>query len=346
MKNIYTMLNGCNITVDENARDEFTQLDEQRLKNMVKGNFKKSKTTSNIKKKMVASILGLVVLGGAPLMANYYMSGTIESGLNITSNIMHYKTVVGQSYTDNDITITLNDIAFDTDEIILSYVSEIDDILPWFNPEIYINGEQVDVISSDNTTSYIGKNQYHTIQYCEVDLSNTEGDIDIKVVLNSNSGEKLSFFNVSRSINIADITGQWVFDFTASTNALRADTFEVDLDYIVELDNEWKIRLDSFKSNAVSTKIYWSIVEGDMHIDYFIHFEGYDNFGNQIIQDTMLANTEKGDTTFQTVVNNEYIYGLVDGVSSITLSAGIMQLNADENIEFIPLGSEFTIEIE
>ena len=152
-KNIYDMLNDSDINVDDYKREEFNDIEKATIKKSFTNLIKKKK---NHKKGTIAVALaiGLIVgifgtnAGNQVLAGINIISSDIASRLGIENNLEEYKTVVDKSVTKNGITIQLNEVVLDGNELIVSstiksHEKKIGALGMIASGKVYINGKSV-----------------------------------------------------------------------------------------------------------------------------------------------------------------------------------------------------------
>lgn len=128
MKNdIYTMLNDAYINLEQYKKDDFNDIEKKNLK--VK--FRKSINSKKLYKRniavaaAVALVLTVGILGSnasvyATRVSNI-IGRDIGSLLGIQKNLDEYKTVVNKSVTNKGITVKLNEVILDGNQLNVSY---------------------------------------------------------------------------------------------------------------------------------------------------------------------------------------------------------------------------------
>ena len=121
-KNIYDMLNDITIDINELSRENFNDLEN---KTFIK-TFKKS-INKNINKKrkiaLIASFASFMILGvglSSEALADIQLKMfDIGYYLSTNKNLDDYKTLINSSITKNGVTIQLNEVIIDNNEVIV-----------------------------------------------------------------------------------------------------------------------------------------------------------------------------------------------------------------------------------
>lgn len=330
-KNIYDMLNDITIDINELSRENFNDLEN---KTFIK-TFKKS-INKNINKKrkiaLIASFASFMILGvglSSEALADIQLKMfDIGYYLSTNKNLDDYKTLINSSITKNGVTIQLNEVIIDNNEVIVSSTIKSDfkldegGIYPF--GYLYVNGKLAS--SADGSGRAIDDYTFESVTIYRLDEELPLGTLDIKLkhkhVLN---GTK-------------EIKGPWNFEFTASGEQLSIDTIENNINYDFILNNNQKITLNKYTINDVGQKIYYSIENKTEN--YQLELRGLDDLGNEV-------------TFYQSYENNEN--GLLKPYPQISDKAKILTLtpyavpfpkeSGEANKDYKKVGEQFTINI-
>lgn len=284
MKNdIYTMLNDSNINLEDYSKEDFNDIEKKNIKAKFRKSVLKKKTGK--RNLVVASLfLALTVtflgtnVGAKALSRVLTIAGVqdIAGFLRIEKNIDEYKTVVNKAITENGITVQLNEVILDGNELTVSYNvtsdRKLDEGESWngFNG-IYINGKGVNGGSSGGSKNI---DEYTTQSVITYDLGDIDlsGDLNIKIICSSlgldpEKTEKKSDLN---------------FEFNTNGNQLRIDTKEIQLNNKFILENGTEFTLEKYTDNSLGQKIYASISNYKRDPMYDVQLRGTDDFGNKI----------------------------------------------------------------
>lgn len=299
----------------------------------------KEKSKKMIKNTMVAGLLGIVIIGGfTTLNGTAYASINkaiydIRNFLGIEKDLDNYTTVVNKSIEKQGVTVTLNEVILDDNELIIyktiSSDKKVDVMDGRMDEKIFINGEYLS--TSSHGSSY--RIDEYTIQEVmfynpneDIDLS---GNLEIKIDIS-----KVHFKNES-------ITDNWDFEFKASGDELLVDTTEMPLSNTFKLENGDNIKLEKYTSNNIGQKIYFSKdISGD---DYDMLLRGSDNLNNKIEFEVSSIRSQKGVFRLSTVEDN-----LDENATELklTLYAGKSSEMSGEHIyDLKKVGDEFTIDL-
>lgn len=245
-------------------------------------NKKYKRFNKNIVAATIMVALGVTVFGS--IFSNEVIAAVkltmfdIKNYLGFNDNLDEYSTIVNKAVSKNGITVQLNEVILDKDEIIVSTTVKSDEklddngnIMVFGN--VYINGKkassssggygkQIDNYTKENVLSYTLNKElergdlYIEIKYDEALLH--IGEIETKV------------------------EGPWKFEFTSNGDALSKNTNSINLNNSFTLDNGQQITLNEYRGNAVGGKIYYSIENKDRNNIYSLELRGYDNLGNEV----------------------------------------------------------------
>lgn len=287
--NIYELMNDIEFDFDEYIREDFSEIEKKKLKK----NFKKSinKSRSGMNKKAVCIAMIALMLAGSMCFEDtrtyafekitlFYKD--VANFLGIKKDLQDYSTVVNSSVADNGITLQLNEVILNNNELIVSTNIKSDTILEpadmWaVSPSIEING--VDVSGVGSTGSSENLDEYTTQSILSYDLKSIDnldlsGNVEIKIN------------HSSVMLGLSDYKGEWNFAFTANGDALKSDTHIQKLDKTINLNNGECYTLEQYFSNKLGQNIYGTFknVKLDEHgvsEDEF-HLRGHDDLGNKV----------------------------------------------------------------
>lgn len=249
----------------ENSVDEgYSYIYKQRIKR------------KNVMLRVAAVILGFSLLG--VVFQNQVSAGVklaivkIEDYLGVDRSLDDYKSIIEKTISKEGITIQLNEVILDSDEVIVSYtvmsqedLGEDKDIVT--DGDVYINGKK---LSNGSTGGSIkGENNTREVVLChDVNEKIDDGELDVSI----------KFDEVYIGGN--KITGPWEFNFKSSIDELNKSVECKKLNKTFTLDNGEKITFTEYRKSNVAEKIYYSI-EGKKEL-YALEVKGYDEQGNEV----------------------------------------------------------------
>jgi hypothetical protein len=282
MNDIYNMLNNADINLDEYKKEELDDLEKRNFK----ANFRKSiKKKKYYKRNIIAAGIAIVLtvtLFGTNMGVNALTSvlempqvQDIASFFKIRKNLDEYKTVVNKAITDNGITIQLNEVILDGNEINVSF--NISSTEKFKNVEmpahafglLYINNEEIMNGAVGGSNRIDEHNLQEVITY---DLGDGQysGDLDVKI----------RFFSVE--INGSRNEGQWDFEFKTNGDELKSDTREIALHNKITFDNGEEWTLEKYTDNSVGQKIYVSVSNHKEESNYSLVVSGVDDLNHYV----------------------------------------------------------------
>ena len=275
--NIYELLNDVQTDMGSYGIEEANDIENKRWKKNVSKKIgvtgKKKKRWKPVAGVCAAALVLAVGLGSGPL--HYIVQAAVKSIsydiatiLGIKKDLEPYKTVVGKSVTTNGITITLNEVIVNEDEILISATKEYDEKITdeskrLIGERIYINGKSVSDSSSGGEKQE-GDHTLVSISECDikgVDLSQTL-DFEIQFMDYDNTRDT------------------WDFEFSASGEELAQSTNTIELDQTFTLEDGTEVHLDKLTDNPLGQKIYFSTSTGEC--DYDLVLRGVDDCGNPV----------------------------------------------------------------
>ncbi|WP_276619489.1 DUF4179 domain-containing protein [Syntrophomonas wolfei] len=334
-KNIYDLLNDTQVVLDDKYDMTLTKAETKKMKS----NFKKSINSSAYKKavSVAAAVILTVGILGTPLASYAYENvnlivSNIASYLGIEKNLDDYSTVVNQAITRDGLTIQLNEVILDTDQLVVSTTARSDEKIEkgyiGMDSLIYINGKRINGGASGSSQSIDDYTVEEVINH-QLDNADLSGDLDVKIML------------LSAEVNGDTRRGPWVFEFKTNGDQLALDTHEIKLDYAFTLDNGQRIALEKYTSNDLGQKIYYS--KNRQGTSYDIALQGKDDLGNKV--EFFMTHEEDGKGIFKlsTIDGN-----LNDDARVLTLTPYAVKFPEQSgklSNDYKPVGPEFTIDL-
>jgi Family of unknown function (DUF5643) len=287
-KNIYDMLNDSNIDLDELSKEGFNDIEKKKIKSSFKKSLNRNIDKKNNKKRAVIAVAlaGILFVGfigtdvGATVIDTIKMASyDIASFLGIKKDLAPYKTVINETLSNYELSIQLNEVILDGEELLVSSTVKVDD--PNLNIEslnvlgnIYINGTAVSTSAGGvgSAGEVIDGSTFSNLIGYSLEERYFDGDLDVKIVY-----EYVSINGQHKK------TEPIVFEFTTNVEELSKNTKEIELDNTFTLENGYELKLNKYTSNELSTKIYYSIDRKNKEeVPYYIELKGEDNEGNEI----------------------------------------------------------------
>ena len=293
----------------------------------------------------VAAILAFCVLTSigfaSPSFASnvrnisYTISSNISNFLGLQKNLDEYKTVINKEVTDKSITVKLNEVILDGNELTVSYnVSsnkKLEKSQTWISSNtIYVNGKQVNGGSSGSATNV---DDYTTQAVVTSDLGGVDlsGNSDIKIVFNS------------MLLNDKKNKGSWKFEFKTNGDQLKIDTKEILLSNKFTLENGEEYTLKKYTDNALGQKIYASISNFTTKSMYAVTLKGIDNLGNKV--ELSLRYGGKDEALFKIENINGNLNEKAKVLTLTPYAAKYPDKSGEMDGEYKKVGAEFTIDL-
>lgn len=290
MKNIYDMLNDIDIDLDEYEKEDFNDIEKQRIKKK----FRKSiNRKNNNNKKYVAVASAAVITVGLLSNSNirtYAYEKLVDIGNNITSalgietNLDEYIENINQSVTRNGLTVSIKEVVLDGNELLIFIEHEYDkelkkgESIDLISENLYINGEKVNKGVSGYYTKRSGSKSEFVLGY-ELDKAEYKGDIDVKLrIMDAYKWED------EESEDFKRIIGPWTFKFKVNADKVSKDTKTVRLDKDIKLENGFDIDVVEYKQNKLNQVITIKIKDelSEIEGNGTLILKGTDNFGNKV----------------------------------------------------------------
>lgn len=334
-KNIYDLLNDVEIDLTEYDQEGFTDIEKKKFKN----SYKKSIKKNNIIYKKYASIalIALLTIGllgvnlGGSVWANINMIAfDLANYLGIEKDLDDYKTVVNKSIAKTGVTIQLNEVILDHNQLVVSSTLTSSTKLGEYyslDSSIYVNGKKINSGAS-GSSKLIDEYTAEEVMFHDLE-DNFSGDLDIKIVFSD------------PVINGSTKSGRWVFEFKTNGDELVADTKEILIDYTFALPNGQSISLEKYTSNNLGQKIYFSKSSKDT--SYNMVLKGHDDLGNKVEFFMSRTNGCNGIFNLETIDGN-----LNENANKLSLTPYTVKLpeqSGKMSHDFKKVGEEFTIDL-
>lgn len=363
MKNIYDELNDIDINIDEYEREDFNDIEKQKIKR----NFKKSiKKNVNYKKYIAVASVGVVSLGllyNTSIATFAYEQITdaaynIKQALGIKEDLSKYSNNVNQSITKHGLTVRVKEALLDGDELLIylehEYDKELkeDEEIELISERLYINGKQVNEgISVYPTVKTKNKTEFVASYKLANDIS-TDEDINIKIKIN----DAYKWLDKEHD-GFKRIWGPWTFKFKLNTSNLSKDTKIVTINKNIKLENGADLYIKNYRQNPVNQIITLSEPQGNQKIkldnkntinlnEAELVLKGKDDLGNKVTFKMKDGIHYLTDLKFEFDKSN----GLFDlNTKSLKLYPYLKIKSAENNKEvttYKKIGNELTIDLK
>ncbi|MBZ9606321.1 DUF4179 domain-containing protein [Clostridium estertheticum] len=277
MKNdIYAVLNEADINLDDYKKENFNDIEKKNIKD----NFRKSINKKKFYNRKIVAAVAVVALTVGILGSNVPVAGlstfssNIGAFLGIQENLDEYNTVVNKTITDNGVTVKLNEVILDGDELNVSYNissnKKLEKNQSWFClNDIYVNGKSVNGGAGGGAFNV---DDYTTQTVMAYDLGKVDVSGDLNIKISSHT----------MNLNDKETKGSWDFNFKTNGDQLKINTKEILLNKKFSLPNGEEYTLKKYTSNAVGQKIYASISNFTAKSTYAVDLKGIDDLGNKV----------------------------------------------------------------
>lgn len=315
--NIYDMLNDSSIDIEGLDREGFNSFEKKQLEARFNKSINTNEKKSTQKGIMAASIVLAIALGtvgsgfGASVAAAIKLATTdIGLFLGINKDLDRYKTVVDQSKSNEAISVQLNEVILNGNELVVSttFKNEKSDLkIESINAvgEVFINGVELSE-SSIGVGKIAEDSTFQQVVTYSLKDNELKGDLEIKIIYSS----------ILLNGEVAN-TKPYVFDFTTNGDKLAGDTIKLPINHSFTLENGSIVTLKSYVSNKVSTKLFLDIDNvNKSEVVYDIQLRGYDNCGNKIVFKPRIMSDDQGILELSTTLGEE----ISDEATEITLT--------------------------
>lgn len=330
--NIYMMLNEIGTDAEAYPEEGWSETEAKKLNKTVLGRIhkknKRKKALIGICAAAAFAIAVILPFRGLAVYAMEMLSYRIGAFLGIDKDLTPYEQVVNQSVTKDGVTITLNSVVLDEDELVVSttetYENKKEKIQGVITGDVYINGVRASSAAGGGARS----NDEYTV---ETVMTYQLDEIDVAQQLNI----ILNFRDYEEN------RGGWKFKFSASGEQLAADTQTVELEYQYQLPDGSLVSLTKYTDNAMGQKIYYT-KDGDSN-DYDMMMKGTDNLGNEVSFYVSTSNKQGGKFVIDNLDGN-----LSDDADSLTLTPYAVKYpekSGKMSSDYQKVGEAFTIKL-
>ena len=336
-KNIYDLLNDVEVDLNEYNEEVFTDIEKRKLKKTFKKSIKKN--SPSYKKYIVAASITLLLmglfttnLGNNVLAYANTIAYDIASYLGIEKSLDEYKTVVNKSVTKKGLSIKLNEVILDHNELVVSTTLTTDEDLKEgsiiLDSSIYINGKRMKSSGSSGSSKQLDNHTVEDLTFYDLE-ANLSGDLNIKIVFSN------------PLVEMQEKSGRWVFEFKTSGDELTLDTKEILLDYDFTLENSQQITLENYTSNDLGQKIYFS--KSHKATDYDMVLRGHDDLGNNI--EFYMSRTRDCNGIFKLETIDGNLNKNAKRLFLIPYAVKFPEQSGKLSHDFKKIGKEFTIDL-
>lgn len=342
MKQIYSLLNDVNTSMEHYERTELTDIENAELKKAVKRiTHKRGREHKAIASVACAALL-VAAIGGVAFHGEVYATAKsiawqIGSFMGIDKNLQNYTEVLNTSQTEKGYTITLNEVILDGNALIVSSTikSEKKIAAPGLDAtgDVYVNGKRSSDAAGGGSKLLDNYTEESVMTY-QLKGIETGSKLDIEILYNQIGVEKDA------------VKGDWRFQFAADGTALAADTIHVGLNQSFNLPNGAIVSLDEYTSNNLGQKIYFTVsgVTGLKCAEYDLQLSGLDDLGKNVEFDMRSMNGDEGKGVF--VTSGEGISETAKTLTLIPSAVKFPETNGRLSNDFSPVGEKFVIELK
>ncbi|MGC7873308.1 DUF4179 domain-containing protein [Desulfosporosinus sp. SYSU MS00001] len=280
MNNIYQLLN--EVDIDFSNYPEY-ELSAHEIKQMKRA-FRKSRFNLAKSYKIGIAIAMTLIIGfallimpmaGKEALANIFGISIEEFIHYRTSTLQDYKTVVNRTINQDGVAVTLNEVAIDNNQILVSSTFQAEGV-KWAEsssvmPNIYINGQELSsnggtckaIVRDNNTCSFLS-----SIHLTKDFIKN--GNLDMKIEFNEIWGDTHK-------------KGNWAFEFYTSKDNLSGKVKTITINKEILLGQGNTISVDNLKLSPISTVLNFTMKEQDpKDKSYDMQFIVQDQNGNEL----------------------------------------------------------------
>lgn len=335
-KNVYRLLNKVEVDTNEYEAAKLTDLERKRMKKRMKSKIGGRKKARRLRVGGIAVAImlmftfgvssNMITLAKVPiigaLLEDYWWVGDHQS-------LADYKTVIGESVTDNGVEVTLNEVIVDDGQLLISSTfhtdfSDEDLAYNWFPKiEVFMNGKKSNG-GGGGGHEEITNTSLTYFWAADVENVKLEDIQDIKIV----------FSDLERSDSADLRKGNWSFKFTVSSENLLAERKSIAVEKHFTLKNGQEIIVDNIVLTPVSTTLYYQML-GEAEYEYDVLFIVEDESGK--VYDFISASTMGA--------NDHIRFGMIDDdVKKLKITPYLNKAMSDDYEEL--LDKAFEIELK
>ena len=231
----------------------------------------------------------------------------IQTALGINENVESYIDSVGKTITKNGISITLDEIAADKENLWVAISDNINDSKEKETillTEVEINGKAAQL---DGTYALEKKENGTDGQVCHYRLEDTtikDNTADIKM--------KVWLFDPTE-MDTAD-TDDYIFEFSSNWEELEKNTINVNVNKKIKISPNQNLTISKMSLNDLASTIYGNL-DNKEYEDYYLI--GTDDKGNQGLY--RMTNYGGTETVFEESRNNTKYKGISPDAKTVTL---------------------------
>ena len=234
----------------------------------------------------------------------------IQTALGINENVESYIDSVGKTITKNGISITLDEIAADKENLWVAISDNINDSKEKETillTEVEINGKAAQL---DGTYALEKKENGTDGQVCHYRLEDTtikDNTADIKM--------KVWLFDPTE-MDTADTedTDDYIFEFSSNWKELEKNTINVNVNKKIKISPNQNLTISKMNLNDLASTIYGNL-DNKEYEDYYLI--GTDDKGNQGLY--RMTNYGDTETVFEESRNNTKYKGISPDAKTVTL---------------------------
>lgn len=333
-KHLYELLNEVETDFDCYTQTPLTPLEKKQMEHRIRKKLHHNKSHKSIKIACAiacCSILFLGVFHEEVYATILQAQNKLSVMLGITKDLSPYEKVINQTITKNGISLTLNSVILNNDQLIISVTETQETPISdqsTITGTVSIDGE----INHNGGVGASNRIDNYTIEHImELELGT---DFDV----NQTREFHLIFENYDTSL---DKKGQvWEYKFFADGVQLSSDTKKTPLAVSFTLPNNTIVTLSEFVTNALGDKIYFTFNGPN---SYNIVLRGMDN-QNHPVEFYLSHSNETGGRFDLDMLD----YEPTNDVISYTLTPYAVEFPKESgrmSNDFKPIGEAFTVQI-
>ena len=302
-------------------------------KEATKGN---KKTKGRWMKAAVAAAAAVCILAASTnqgvLAMIKSLSYDISKTLGIGKDLSPYATVVDKSMTNEEVTITLNEVILAHGELLVSTTETYADMAPVsseYYAAVYINGRIMDKGNSGGSEQ-LDVHSIGSVMAYDIEGVDVTNEMDIELI----------YVKGEAPASSSDLK----FSFKASGTELAADTKIITLDETFVMEDGSKMTAEQLAHNDVDTKIILKHIDQSENT-YTIKFTGEDDLGNPVEFYMSSADGERSIMQLDRLISPE----LNEEAKSLNLTPYAAEMPKESgrfNEDYKQIGDSFVISLE
>lgn len=260
----------------------------------------------------------------------------IGTALGFSEDVSSYTDIIGQRITKGGISITIQEVAADKNDLWVAFSVASDSEKPEkliLLTDVFINKQEIQLSESYPLCMENKDMQGEVFHYIAEDNIFTNEEADVKIKVKAVLPEEM------QKIEEISKSDEYVFEFKSDLNELEANTEAVHINQQIKINENQNLTVSQIRLNSFTSTISGKMTDLGGYDEYYLI--GKDNLGNSVCY--RLANYNKPEILFQQDRFFQRYTGISPNAESVTLQLYVDKINNEtENKRFYETGEEIT----